>query len=207
MKIYVYIDGFNLYYGCLKKSPYKWLNVQKLSELLFPNHNIEKIKYYTAPIKIREKDLDHEKPNRQQIYLRALRTINNLEIIEGTFLSHIITMKLAHEKGYAEVIKTEEKGTDVNIASHLINDGHKGNYEMAVIISNDSDLVEPVKIIVKEMNIPVVVVSPYKKNTIELKNNATFCKCIRKGILRASQFDDIIMDRVGEIVKPNKWMV
>ena len=45
------------------------------------------------------------------------------------------------------------------------------------------------------------------ENTIELKNNATFCKCIRKGILRASQFDDIIMDRVGEIVKPNKWMV
>lgn len=90
MRIYVYVDGFNLYYGCLKGSPYKWLNLQKLSELLFQNHTITKIKYYTAPIKIRENDTDHEKPNRQQIYLRALRTIPNLEIIQGTFLTHAI---------------------------------------------------------------------------------------------------------------------
>ncbi len=126
MKVYIYIDGFNLYYGCLKGTPYKWLNLQKLSELLFPSHTIAKIKYFTAPIKIRENDRDHGKPNRQQIYLRALRTIPGLEIIQGSFLSHVVTMRNADSKGYSRVIKTEEKGTDVNIASHLINDGHSG---------------------------------------------------------------------------------
>ncbi len=146
MRMYVYVDGFNLYYGCLKGSPYKWLNLQKLSQLLFPNHTVAKIKYFTAPIKIRENDRDHDKPNRQQIYLRALRTIPDLEIIQGTFLSHVVNMRYADGTGYARVIKTEEKGTDVNIASHLINDGRKGEYDIAVVISNDSDLVEPVKI-------------------------------------------------------------
>ena len=205
MKTYVYIDGFNLYYGCLKGSPYKWLNIGKLSELLFPNHQIVKIKYFTAPIKIREHDRDHDKPNRQQIYLRALRTISNLEIIQGSFLSHVVSMKYADGSGYARVIKTEEKGTDVNIASHLINDGHKGKYDVAVVISNDSDLVEPVKIVIREMKLQVIVVSPYEKNTIELKKIATLCKQIRKGVLNASQFESVLIDEVGEIRRPSQW--
>lgn len=205
MKVYVYIDGFNLYYGCLKDSPYKWLNVEKLSKLLFPNHSIEKIKYFTAPIKIRENDKDHDKPNRQQIYFRALRTLQCLEIIQGTFLSHNIHMKLADGKGYAKVIKTEEKGTDVNLASHLINDGHKRLYDMAVVISNDSDLVEPIKIVTKELKLLVVVISPYERNTIELKNIATFVKQIRKGVLLESQFANTLKDNIGEFTKPQIW--
>jgi len=205
MRMYIYVDGFNLYYGCLKGSPYKWLNLQKLSELLFPNHTVAKIKYFTAPIKIRENDRDHNRPNRQQIYLRALRTIPGLEIIQGSFLSHVVTMRYADSTGYARVIKTEEKGTDVNIASHLINDGRKGLYDMAVVISNDSDLVEPVKIVIREMNLPVAVVSPFEKNTIELKRIATLCKQIRKGVLKVSQFDPILTDTIGEITRPAQW--
>ncbi len=205
MRTYVYVDGFNLYYGCLKSSPYKWLNLQKLSELLFPNHTIAKVKYFTAPIKIRENDRDHDKPNRQQIYLRALRTIQRLEIIQGSFLSHAVNMRYADGTGYARVIKTEEKGTDVNIASHLINDGHKGEYDMAVVISNDSDLVEPVKIVIREMNLPVIVVSPFERNTIELKKIATLCKQIRKGVLQASQFEPTLTDAIGEITRPGQW--
>jgi hypothetical protein len=205
MKVYVYVDGFNLYYGCLKGSPYKWLNIQKLSELLFPNHTIAKIKYFTAPIKIRENDRDHDKPNRQQIYLRALRTIPELEIIQGTFLSHVVSMRCADGSGYARVIKTEEKGTDVNIASHLINDGWQGLYDMAVVISNDSDLVEPVKIVIREMNLPVIVVSPFERNTVELKKIASLCKQIRKGVLHASQFEAVLTDAKGEITRPERW--
>jgi uncharacterized LabA/DUF88 family protein len=205
MRIYVYVDGFNLYYGCLKNSPYKWLDIKKLSELLFPRHEISKVKYYTARIKIRENDTDPDKPNRQQIYLRALRTLPGLEIIEGSFLSHTINMKLAGSKGYAKVIKTEEKGTDVNIASHIINDGHKGEYDMAVIISNDSDLVEPVRIVAEELKLPVIVISPFETNTVELKKVATGVKQIRKGVLAASQFPVTLTDDVGEFTKPEGW--
>jgi len=205
MKVYVYIDGFNLYYGCLKKSKYKWLNVNKLSSLLSPKHDICKIKYFTALIKIRENDSDHDKPNRQQIYLRALRTLPNLEIIKGTFLTHSVSMKNAEGKGYTKVIKTEEKGTDVNIASHLINDGYKGLYDMAVVISNDSDLVEPIKIVREELKLPVIVVSPYERNTIELKKIASFVKKIREGVLKESQFPITFSDSIGKITRPDRW--
>ncbi|MCX6754462.1 MAG: NYN domain-containing protein [Candidatus Nomurabacteria bacterium] len=205
MRLHVYIDGFNLYYGCFKNSKYKWLNINKLSCLLFPNHEISKIKYFTALVKIRENDSDYDKPNRQQVYLRALKTLPNVEIIKGTFLTHSILMKNAEEKGYTKVIKTEEKGTDVNIASHLINDGYKGLYDMAIVISNDSDLVEPIKIVIEELNLPVVVISPYEKNTIELKKIASFVKKIREGVLKESQFAGIISDSVGDIVLPESW--
>jgi len=204
MKLYIYIDGFNLYYGCLKDSPFLWLDVNKMSQLLFPNDVIVRVKYFTAPIKVR-KDDDPDKPSRQQIYLRALRTITNLEIIEGTFLSHKVSMKLANKDGYALVIKSEEKGTDVNIASHLINDAHNRRFEKAVVVSNDSDLVTPVRMVTKDLNLLVTVISPFDKNNIQLQAVATSVKQIRKGLLRVSQFSEKLVDSTGEFSIPESW--
>jgi hypothetical protein len=73
---YVYIDGFNLYYGALKGSPYKWLDLAALCHLMLPNDTIQSIKYFTAIVSARPYDLDL--PVRQQMYLRALKTIGNL---------------------------------------------------------------------------------------------------------------------------------
>jgi hypothetical protein len=50
-----------------------------------------------------------------------------------------------------EVLKTEEKGSDVNIAAHLVNDAHKGRFEAAVLITNDSDLLTPMQIVRREL--------------------------------------------------------
>lgn len=205
MRIIVYVDGFNLYYGCLKKTPFKWLDLYKMSQLLFPNDEIIKIKYFTAPIKIRNNDNDHDRPNRQQMYWRALRTIKNLEIIEGTFLSHKVSMKLADDSGFVKVLKTEEKETDVNIASHLINDAHNDVFEKAVVISNDSDLVLPINIVVNQIELPVTVISPFNRNSIELKKVATGVKKIRKGLLGVSQFPHEMKDSIGEFYIPKKW--
>ena len=204
MKLSVYIDGFNLYYGCLKKTSYKWLNLEKMCSLLFPHDEIVKIKYFTASIKVRESG-DPDSSNRQQMYLRALRTQSKIEIIEGFFLSHIVSMKLADGKGYARVVKSEEKGTDVNIASHLLHDAHSGTFEKAVVISNDSDLVAPISIVAREMNLPVTVISPFNKNNIQLKVVATSVKQIRNGLLNESQFDDVLTDNVGDFCIPEKW--
>ena len=156
MKTIVYVDGFNLYYGAVRGTPYKWLDIHKLCQLLLPKNQIIKIKYFTALVTAHPTDMDQ--PIRQQIYLRALRSIPIIEIIYGHFLSHEIMMPLANPPPggpkYARVIKTEEKGSDVNIATHLINDGYTGNFEVAVVLSNDSDLVEPIKIVRQELNLP-----------------------------------------------------
>lgn len=208
MKTIVYVDGFNLYYGAVKGTPYKWLDILALCKFLLPKNQIIQIKYFTALVTARPKDPDQ--PNRQQLYLRALRTIPNLEIIYGHFLEHEIMMPVANPAPgapkHVRVIKTEEKGSDVNIAAHLINDGHKQRYEAAILVSNDSDLVEPVKIVRNELKFPVGVLNPIPdKPSHELQKFATFVKPIRKGVLAASQFPDVLKDAVGTFYKPSTW--
>jgi hypothetical protein len=139
-RTYVYVDGFNLYYGAVKDTKLKWLNLRQLCQLLLPGLSIDKIKYFTARVSGRKEDPD--KPTRQQIYLRALRTLPDLEIIYGTFLSHDVFMPLAEPAlggpRFAKVVRTEEKGSDVNIAAHLVNDAYKAAFDVAVLVTNDS---------------------------------------------------------------------
>ena len=66
MKTIVYVDGFNLYYGAVKDTPYKWLDINKLCQLLLPKHTIHQIKYFTARVVARPSDPDQ--PTRQQVY-------------------------------------------------------------------------------------------------------------------------------------------
>lgn len=203
-KTAVFIDGFNFYYGALRNSPYKWLDPSALCKLLLPNHEITSIKYFTALVSARPGDLDQ--PVRQQTYIRALETIPNLEVIYGYFLTHQVSMYRADGQGYVSVLKTEEKGSDVNIASHLINDGHKEAYEGAVLITNDSDLTEPVRIVTQELSLPVGVLNPYSRRASRsLTKYASFVKSIRKGVLSLSQFPDELKDSVGDFHKPQRW--
>lgn len=207
MKTIVYVDGFNLYYGAVKDTPFKWLDIHKLCRALLPKNKIEAIKYFTAKVSARPGDPG--KPTRQQIYLRALRTIPNFEIIYGHFLEHKVHMPLASSlpdnPQFVEVVKTEEKGSDVNIAAHLINDGYKGRYRVAVLVTNDSDLVTPIKIVRRELKLPVGILNPHRKPAYALKKAATFIKPIRKGALASSQFPDKLSDRQGSFHKPPIW--
>lgn len=84
MRTNVYVDGFNLYYGALKGSSHKWLDLSRLFQLLLPQNQVQRIKYFTAHVSARPNNPDQ--PTRQQTYLRALQTIPNLELILGHFL-------------------------------------------------------------------------------------------------------------------------
>ncbi len=123
-KTIVYVDGFNLYYGALAYSPgRKWLDRLALSKRLLTQNDIVQVKYFTALVKPRPNNPGQNV--RQQIYLRALKTLPCIEIYFGHFLSHAVRMPLAQPlpgRAIAEVIKTEEKGSDVNLASHLLMD-------------------------------------------------------------------------------------
>ncbi|MBK7708078.1 MAG: hypothetical protein IPJ30_20600 [Acidobacteria bacterium] len=91
-----------------------WLNPMTMCQLLFVNDTINRIKYFTARVSARPTDPDQ--PIRQNTYFRALRTVPQIEIIEGAFLTKEVTMPVANSnpQQYARVIKTEEKGSDVN---------------------------------------------------------------------------------------------
>lgn len=207
MKTNFYIDAFNLYYGALKNTPYRWLNLQLLFQKMFPQNQIHKIKYFTAHIKPRHPQ--SQKPIRQQSYLRALKTLGSVDIILGHYLTHTVTMPLANptkDKKVARVIKTEEKGSDVNLAVHLLNDAYRGEFDVAIVVTNDSDLVEPIKIVKNDLKKIVGVVSPHKKMSFHLKKEASFVrKSIRKNVLWLSQFPQTLQDHHGQIHKPLGW--
>jgi len=203
----VYIDGFNLYFGALKGTPHRWLDVSKFCSLMLPGNDVQAIKYFTALVTPRPDD--PQQPIRQQTYLRALNTLPGLSITLGHFLSHVVTMPLARNcKGkteYVRVIRTEEKGSDVNLAVHMLNDAYQNRYDIAVIVSNDSDLVEAIRIVTMELGKRVGVLNPHRYPSRTLLAHATFFKTIRKGVLQASQFNPILRDQHGEFHKPDSW--
>lgn len=201
----IYIDGFNFYYGAVKKTPYKWLDYSVLCKLLLPQHQINKIYYFTALVDSRPHDPN--KRTRQETYIRALKTIPTLKIVLGSFLTHTTQMPLANGKGYVDVIKTQEKGSDVNLAVQMLLDGFKNEYECAVVISNDSDLLRPIQMVIHELGKKVGVLAPTqnKHPSRSLTANATFIKHIRTNVLAASQFPDVLRDKRGLFSKPKEW--
>lgn len=213
MKTYVYIDGFNLYHGCIQYTMYKWLDIRKLCEVMLPGHDIAYIKYCTA--KVSAPPDDPGQPARQMIYWRALRTLQAFDIIEGTFYEQVKAMPLSDDckrvtpgqypRKLVRVVKREEKGSDVNLASHLLMDGFHKLYEQAVLITNDSDLVTPVKIVRYELNLPVGIINPHEFHSKKLKPHATFLARIRPSDLQAAQFPETLNDANGMFHKPPRW--
>lgn len=208
MRTSVYVDGFNLYYRALKGTPYKWLDLYTMCRFILPATNtITSIRYFTALVHPRP--ADPQQAIRQQIYLRALATLPMVSIVLGSFLSTTVRMLLANppQQGprIVEVIKTEEKGSDVNIAAHLIHDAHQDRFDVAVLVTNDSDLAEPIRIVTREIGRPVGVLYPGGHQSRVLTQHATFVRPIRQGVLRVSQFPDMLTDAHGTFSKPASW--
>lgn len=208
MKTHVYVDGFNLYYGCLKSTPYRWLNLKSLTEdLIHAKHEITRIKYFTARVKKLPNNPDA--PLRQDAYIRALRSLPCVEIYEGHFLTNSTHLPRADGEGWVKVLRTEEKGSDVNLATHLVADGFRNDYEAAVVISNDSDLCEPVRIVAQELGLVVGILVPTarrgRRRSQELCRAATFWKPIRTGAVKANQFPDQVTVNGRSVHRPREW--
>lgn len=203
----VYIDGFNLYYGALRGTPYKWLDLEALCQRLLPKDDLNRIRYFTARITARLGD--PQQPQRQETYLRALRTLPLVSIHYGHFLTHVVRMPLTRPSRFgpktAEVIKTEEKGSDVNLASHLLLDAFRGSCDTAVVMSNDSDLRVPIRIAEQELGLRVGIINPHPPQYRARALHGTFFKQLRRAALAACQLPERLEDAHGEIRKPAGW--
>lgn len=222
MKVWVYIDGFNLYNGIVRGTRFRWLDLLEFSRRLLPNDTIDRIKYFTARVDARVDDPDQ--PLRQMRYWRALRTLPNLQIIEGHFLSKPkklptlasveriadLAKQGANVRGMrptmVEVLRSEEKGTDVNLAVHLVHDAHRGQFEAALVISNDSDLAEAIRIVRREVGRVVGVFTPHRDvPSVQLRKTASFFREVPVKALRRSLFPDTLTDATGAFGKPPGW--
>ncbi len=219
MKTSFYVDGFNFYYGVFRRhTPVavpadKWLDWRSLATRLVNEGDVvHKIHYFTA--KIERRDTDPEQGLRQETYFRALRRVPGVEFHYGLF-------KL--RSGYGELIyprpesiglephrvvkvsRFEEKGSDVNLATQLVEDSFSGDIGHAIIISNDTDLIAP--IISAKKRIRVSVISPQRKLAPELAEAADAAWILDASVLRECRLPNPARDDEGEFVAPpESWL-
>jgi len=169
----VYIDGLNLYYRRLKSSPkFRWLNPKALCDsILAAPMVVERVNYYTARVSSK---LTPGGPAKQKAYLDALATIPEISIHYGNFLfsqkwAALVRPPQAKPASFAwppalpELVlieKAEEKGSDVNLACHLVRDALTNAFDVAVVVTNDTDLIEPIRIVRTEAGKVVGLLTP-----------------------------------------------
>jgi uncharacterized LabA/DUF88 family protein len=202
----VYVDGFNLYYRAVKGTPYKWLNIYTLfKRLLKVENQINKIRYFTAKVTGK---VDFDQPRRQKLYLNALETIPEVSIHYGSFLAKSTKRPITGSapRKFVTVDNFEEKGSDVNLASYLIHDGWRDMYDVAAVVTNDTDLVLPIELVIRDIKKPVGLILPCHPGAPALKSVASFVRHIRKNDLKSSQFPDEVQTYDGrKISKPLSW--
>lgn len=219
MKTIVYVDGFNLYYRALKKTGFKWLNLKDLCQTCLPvEHVIAEINYYTARVNHK---INPSAPRDQQLYFNALQSTNIVKIHLGSFK---IREKIAKIKEplefkppsrvcnitpsprFVKILTPEEKGSDVKLGAHLIRDAFLKKFDHAVVITNDVDLAEPIRIVKEELGLGITLLKPCVQPLDTLDKYATNLIHIEPHHLQASLFpNEIIKANGGKIIKPSDW--
>lgn len=174
-KTAVYIDGYNLYYGRLRNTAFKWLDVVSFFEHLLkvqdPSATLEVVKFFTAPALARFASHGADSVQAQQSYHRAMQHVHpaRFELVcgahsfdkDGTLLPTFVAGQPYNRLARTRVWKLEEKKTDVNIAMAMYRDAAKSRYQQVVICSNDSDA-EPALQALREdfLHLTIGVVTP-----------------------------------------------
>lgn len=149
----VYVDGYNLYYGRLRGSAFKWLDLVSLFDRILAgrdqNEQLVKVNLFTAHALARFATHGQLSVEAQSSYHRALmalhgervRIVSGIHTMDkgGTLLPTFVDGQPYDRKVRTRVWKIEEKQTDVNLALTMYRDACKGMFDRVVLVSNDSD--------------------------------------------------------------------
>lgn len=217
LKTIVFIDGYNLYYGLLRRSPYKWLDLYTLFQHhVLQNAEVIEVRYYTAPVLARMSD-DMESPKRQRTYLQALRKQQpqKVTIIEGKMIAATPFSRLVNPLTEAphiqkvQVYSFEEKQSDVNMAVDMVISALTDACEQIILCSNDSDLKTAfMRIKHYAPHIRLGLVAPIKSEdsraiSKDLSQYATWSKALSVVHLFNAQLPNKIYSTA--IKKPDTW--
>lgn len=208
VRVRVYIDGFNLFYGmrAAKLKEFFWLDLVALSAaLLEPGQTLDHVHYFTARILSDGNNTDDLV--RQNTYLDALATCSELTIHEGNFKAR--TRKCRGPGCSHEHTAYEEKMSDVNLAIQMVADAYEGAYDAAIVISGDNDLAPPVRLVRGRFHQRTVSIAfpPLRARANELKQVATRTIQLSKGILSQNQLANPTTTATGvELYKPATWV-
>lgn len=208
----------NLYHRAVKGTSYKWLDLAALCTTLLPKAKINKIRYFTARVDALPHDM--QAPDRQDIYLRALRTISNLTIHEGRFAFWpallpqfpLAYLNKAKPPQSVQVLRAIEKRSDVNLATYLLMDCFDNDFDEAVVISNDSDLALPIQVVTAKFGKTVGVINPNSNRRESGKVNkeleraaSSYMRMINIKVIANCQFPGELTDSQGKFSKPATW--
>jgi uncharacterized LabA/DUF88 family protein len=205
----IHVDGFNLYYGALKGTKFKWLNIEHLFRRIRQHDKIQRIYYYTAQV-------DAPQSADQEAYLAALSTRKLITIVEGRFKTREVRcrVKACNHGGSRMFRSPEEKRTDVNIALQMLEDAYQDRADRIVLVSGDSDLV-PVVEKIKEYHpkkkvilyVPAPARMHVRARAKELRAAVDkHSTLIPSGHIKFSQFPDEVPDGEGGIIaRPRDW--
>ena len=202
-----FIDGYNLYHGIdtinIKREGdwhhLKWLNLRSLiNEFTTPNvHKIVGVRYFTAFAGWRE-----ESNKRHKKYVRALDVVG-VEVIEGRFKSAYKKCSLCG----AEHEKHEEKETDVNIALHMLDAAYRDEFDLAILMTGDTDLVPAIRMLksrFSEKKIKVIA-PPYRGNH-QMRHIGDKYRVVELPHIEKNLLPDMLTAKNGErIVRPDKY--
>ena len=211
----VYIDGYNLYYGLLKGTPWKWLDLLGFSqELLGEDHEILRINYFTAPIKT----YPHDEPaiERQNVFLQALTTYPEIKTTLGFYAKKNAVLPVREqtcrtcstpENGLIRVVKLEEKRSDVNMAVAMLLDAAKTETDCFALITGDSDQVGAIEALRYDYGKKVLVFNPHQSFSEHLKRAASYYKNIPRDLPSRHQMPDSIpIGTKGNLIRrPKEW--
>ena len=203
-RVAVYIDGFNLYYGLKSKgwSRYYWLDLRRMAEnLLRPGQELVMVRYFTT--RISSEPQDPGKGARQNTFLEALSTLQDLYIHYGKYTPKSFTCLNCGNTWQTY----EEKMTDVNIAVELLSDVQNDAFDIAIILSGDSDLTGPVTAVrSRYANKQVIVAFPPARVSKQLQQVATASFVIGRKKLDDSQLPERVIRSDGYVLtRPPSW--
>lgn len=199
-RVIVYVDGFNIYFGMLEAGfdNCKWLNLKALVlSLLKPNQELAELKYFTSRV-----SNNPDKQRRQTTYIEALET-EGIKIYFGHYQRETIECKRCSNIWPSY----NEKMTDVNIATQMLVDAYQDKYDMAMLVSGDSDLVPPIRAIHENFKLKRVFVAfPPKRFNNSVALVAKGYLTIGRKKLSDCQFADEVKKSGGFILhKPEEW--
>jgi hypothetical protein len=124
---------------------------------------------------------------------------------EGRFQTETDVRYLADEPREVRVRLPEEKGSDVNLATYLLLDAWDGEIAAAVVISDDFDLEEPLRV-VRQFDIHLTVVSPRHRRQLANAVKADAFKKVHETLLQECQMPDEVLDReFRHVHRPPTW--
>ncbi len=213
-RVVAYVDGYNLYYGLLKGTSCKWLDlVAFVGSFLRNDQELVAVKYFTAPIKTFPHDF--AAVDRQKVYLQALSSFKLIEIVQGFYAKNKTLAPALDAKcracdvvanGYVPVMKLEEKRSDVNLAVAAVTDAATDAADSFFFFTGDSDQVRTIEAIRNRFGKRVCVFNPHESFSVNLKTAASYYQNIRRDLPCQCQLADVVTLPNGRAVRrPDAW--